>query len=298
MSVAKKYACKIFNLLGYSVSRINGSAPKDCDEIAKYKRFYPEHSILNRSFYNIGAGTFRHVCWKNIDLSSDWYAESQVGSNMINYDLFSMDKLPIEDDSAELVYTSHTVEHIDDDSARNMFNEAYRILKPGGVFRLTTPDIDLYYLAMINNIEDFYWWKDLYSSEEVIAKIDINRFNDYSIAQWFLFTLATHTSMISKHDMTRKFSDDEIYGILAENDFEAALNIFTSECSIAAQRKYFGYHMNWWNFEKARRMLSRAGFDTVYKSGYAQSLAMVMRDTSFFDKQDFNDSLYVEAIKR
>ena len=43
-----------------------------------------------------------------------------------------LEPLPIADSSAEVVYTlAHTVEHINNEAAQNMFNEAYRILKPG-----------------------------------------------------------------------------------------------------------------------------------------------------------------------
>ncbi|MBL0072566.1 MAG: class I SAM-dependent methyltransferase [Bacteroidetes bacterium] len=38
--------------------------------------------------------------------------------------------LPVATDSAELIYSSHTIEHIDDASLQNMLNESYRMLKP------------------------------------------------------------------------------------------------------------------------------------------------------------------------
>lgn len=297
MDIVKEFIAKMINLSGYSLSKID-RRPKDNDEILKYLKYYPDNSIKNKFFYNFGAGTFRHVCWKNIDFASEWYSESQVGSDMINYDLFSLNKLPIENDCAELVYTSHTVEHINDEASQNMFNEIYRILKPGGIFRLTTPDIDLYYLAMVNKNKDFYWWKELFSSCEVMLRTNIDKYNEYSIAQWFLFSFASHVSKISKHDMTYKFNDDEIYKIFDDNEFASALNIFTSVCTVEAQKQYPGYHMNWWNFDKAKRMLADSGFETIYKSGYTQSLSIVMRDAYFFDKQDVNESLYVEAIKK
>ena len=42
--------------------------------------------------------------------------------------------MPIKNDSAVIIYTSHTIEHITNESAQNTFNEAYRILREGGVF--------------------------------------------------------------------------------------------------------------------------------------------------------------------
>jgi predicted SAM-dependent methyltransferase len=52
----------------------------------------------------------------------------------------------VESSSAELVYCSHTVEHMFDKHIDHMLREAHRILKPGGVMRVTTP-----------NAEQFYW---------------------------------------------------------------------------------------------------------------------------------------------
>lgn len=55
--------------------------------------------------------------------------------------------------------------------------------------------------------------------------------------------------------------------------------------------------MNWWNTEKAKKMLKRAGFKNIWKSGFGQSTSPVMRNTLIFDKQDPKDSLYIEAEK-
>lgn len=302
---------KIFNLLGYEIiklpKKVNKISPSTFKEVGGganfdpdyilYHKYYDSESIKEKNFYNIGAGTFRHKYWKNIDLASDWYNESQIGSDMINYDLFSLKPLPIADSSAEVVYTSHTVEHINNKAAQNMFNEAHRILKPGGIFRITTPDIDLYYKACFNNDEDFFWWTELFSSDEVCKKINIYPFKNYSLVQRFLFSFSTHTSLIVKDTTIEKFSDEEIITIFKKNTYEDAFNIIISRCTIEIQRQYFGYHMNWWNWIKTKKMLEQAGFSEIYKSGFGQSVSPVMRDTILFDKQDPKESLYVEAVR-
>ena len=100
------------------------------DEV--YLHYHPAARI-ERWFYNIGAGSFRHKYWTNVDLASDWYADQQ-GTDFINYDLFSLKPLPIPSGIAEAVYTSHTVEHINDAACANLFAETFRILRPGGYF--------------------------------------------------------------------------------------------------------------------------------------------------------------------
>lgn len=56
----------------------------------------------------------------------------------LNNDIF-----PIESNSVDAVYTSHTLEHIYADAVPRVFLEINRILKQGGLFRIVVPDIDV-----------------------------------------------------------------------------------------------------------------------------------------------------------
>lgn len=49
--------------------------------------------------------------------------------------------LPLPDGSAKAVYCSHVLEHIDRTSIVTALRNTYRILRPGGVFRLVVPDL-------------------------------------------------------------------------------------------------------------------------------------------------------------
>lgn len=51
-------------------------------------------------------------------------------------------RLPLEDVAAELVYSSHFLEHIPRDQVASFLQECWRILKPGGVLRLVLPDME------------------------------------------------------------------------------------------------------------------------------------------------------------
>lgn len=270
--------------------------------LALYSQYYSLQSIENKRFYNIGAGTFRHPYWTNIDLLSEWYAESQdgidtPGNSFINYNLFSLQPLPLQDEIAEVVYTSHTIEHVNDAAVQNMFNEAYRILKKGGIFRITTPDTDLYYKALLRQDKDFWSWRNFLDTDEICTRENRYPFNQYSLTQAFIFSFATHISQIIKDDSIPKMSDDEFKELFTKKKYEDALNECTSRCKEDFQNKYPGYHMNWWNTEKAFRMLKKAGFKNMWKSGYGQSICPVLRNTHLFDKQNIEDSLYIEAQK-
>jgi SAM-dependent methyltransferase len=50
-------------------------------------------------------------------------------------------RLPLADGTADAVYSSHMLEHLDREQARGFLGEAHRVLRPGGVLRLAVPDL-------------------------------------------------------------------------------------------------------------------------------------------------------------
>jgi SAM-dependent methyltransferase len=52
-------------------------------------------------------------------------------------------RIPCADDSAEVVYSSHMIEHLDRGRAHAFLLEARRVLRPGGLIRLAAPDLSL-----------------------------------------------------------------------------------------------------------------------------------------------------------
>jgi len=49
--------------------------------------------------------------------------------------------LPIKDETVDVLYTSHMLEHLDKFEADKFLREAYRLLRPGGIIRIAVPDI-------------------------------------------------------------------------------------------------------------------------------------------------------------
>jgi predicted SAM-dependent methyltransferase len=288
----KKILKKIINSIGYDVHKVNKESN---DEYELYRVSYCRESILNKRFYNIGAGRFSHPYWTNVDHESDWYCNN-CGS--VSYDLLSLDPLPIEDNTAEIIYSSHTIEHITDQAAQNMFNESYRALKKGGTFRIVTPNIDLAYRAYKNNDRSYFYWIEEYSILKNYSRVKYNKpLNESSIEQIFLAHFATSVSTLHCDGAKEGISDQELNRLFMEKDYESALNYCTSKCPIDIQKKYPGNHINWWNKVKAFDMLEKAGFQEIYLSGYGQSFSPVLRNTSYFDNTRPKITLFVEAIK-
>lgn len=75
-------------------------------------------------------------------------------NNIMAHDLSK--GIPFEDDSVDVVYNSHMLEHLDRHVAESFLEEAKRVLKPGGIHRIVVPDFEAAcraYLAHIDSCE-------------------------------------------------------------------------------------------------------------------------------------------------
>jgi SAM-dependent methyltransferase len=291
--MVKRVIRSIVKRLGFDIKRIGRVGQlitlHDYDE-------FSEESLKRKRFFNIGAGRFRHPYWTNVDFATDHYADAQVGSRFLQYDLMALRPLPIEDGVAELVYSSHTIEHVTDEAVRNMLRESYRVLKPGGGIRLTAPDAWLDLEAYRKNDIGFWYWADMYSAPgtwESHYKIPLS---EASIHQLFLHHFASQLCEIDiDGSPQKKISDSEISEYISSHHDASCLEYFTSQCSFSSEHP--GNHINWWTREKVISFLQEAGFSTPYVSGWGQSVFPPLRDTSIFDSTHPKISLYVEAIK-
>jgi len=284
---------KAFKLLGYDLKKIPD------DDSALYTKIYGGQSVAQRKFYNISAGAYlgfgggmRHPCWTNIDLDRPWpktpYSPKDVEFNPqrdIAHDLLSMTPLPVGDCQAELAHTRFTIASLTDEAARYMFSEIFRILKKGGIFRISTPNIDLDYRAYRQNDKTFFYW--------------FGETTPVTIEQAFLYHVASQTSSLHPDaaQAPEKIGDEQFRELLRTKTMEEALNFCTSKCSLAFHKTHRQDHINWWNPPKLDAMLRRAGFTSVYLSLREQSAAAVMRNEVYFDNEDNKFVMYMEAVK-
>lgn len=82
---------------------------------------------------HLGCGKNIKKGWINIDLN-----------NRADLQLDLRENLPFGNDSCSMIYSEHFLEHIDyPEQVTTLLKECHRILKPGGVFSVSVPDIDL-----------------------------------------------------------------------------------------------------------------------------------------------------------
>jgi predicted SAM-dependent methyltransferase len=82
---------------------------------------------------NIGCGPNTIDGWVNIDIDHP--------SAEIQHDIRT--GLPFEDDTVSHVFTEHMIEHVTRPEALAFLVECNRVLQPGGVIRVSTPNLDV-----------------------------------------------------------------------------------------------------------------------------------------------------------
>lgn len=63
-------------------------------------------------------------------------------AHYLEYDVTT--PIPLPDASFEWLHSEHLIEHISQEGAIRFLKEAHRLLKPGGVLRISTPDLAIY----------------------------------------------------------------------------------------------------------------------------------------------------------
>lgn len=280
---------RLFNFCGFQVHRYK----KAVIDTSVYHRLYNKDTIERMPFYNIGAGSFTHPLWRNVDFSNSWYKKNKVD---INYNLMELKPLPIDSESAEIIYTSHTLEHITEEAVDNILQEAFRVLKREGIIRITVPDINIYYNAYIKNDEEFYRNSIRYYSDPIVAKaLELNLMSESSMGAIFLYYFAATVSPLTKYSSEHNITDDQLLEIFEKHSYHDALDLICKHCHFDPEKS--GYHINWMNTDKIIKKLKKIGFSEVYASAYGQSKNAALRDTKFFDNTVPEVSCYIEARK-
>lgn len=259
-----------------------------------YQKLIDQETLNRKPFVNVGSGSFWHPYWTNIDFVSDHYRSVQ--RDVIHFDLMDSRPLPFNDGSLKIVYTSHTIEHVKDDAVQRLFNEAFRTLEPGGVFRITTgPDAETDYRALMMNDLDWFYWDYWYASPEQYSNTYHRPPGGEPLAERWLSHVASALAPNNKTPSDRKYHADEIMAILKDKGRDDALEFFTSQCDFIPE--FPGNHVSWWTHDKIFKFLERAGFITIYRSGHNQSRSALMRHSNLFDSTHPQMSIYVEAVR-
>jgi predicted SAM-dependent methyltransferase len=241
--------------------------------------------IDDMPYLNLGSGT-NWVEEKTIGLdingSSDDFGNRIASVCDVEFDLSSGNALPFENDRFSGVYSSHCIEHLDEINTKHVFKEAFRVVKPGGVFRVTVPDIELYF--------DNYDAKHLFFFNWIRSK------NIYSYDSWLRFITREFAGAV-----VDDYSDGELLALYADLGRDAYLEKFQLEQNQCADvsKNIPDIHKSFWTHAKMIGFLKEAGFKDAYKTERFGSRIGDFADpnSTSFNYTRPGISLYVEGIK-
>ena len=108
-------------------------------------------------YLNLGCGDRYHPDWTNINFTS-------TGEGVIAHNL--KQGIPFPDESFDVVYHSHVLEHFPKTEAEPFIQECYRVLRPQGILRVVVPDLEQITRMYLHSLEKashgFEEWKQNY----------------------------------------------------------------------------------------------------------------------------------------
>lgn len=93
---------------------------------------------------NLGCGPLTFEGWLNVDRARGPEID-------VVWDLTV--SVPFPDESCSLIYCEHMIEHISRNDGARFLRECYRVLQPGGVIRLSTPDAERFLRSYVEDGE-------------------------------------------------------------------------------------------------------------------------------------------------
>lgn len=259
----------------------------------KDKTFVNSSSIEGKNYLNIGCGlNFQDDNVIGLDFDPNPESRISYGSKDFTvkkacdvvFDLNTSDQLPFDDDSLSGVYSSHCFEHLVEKQCLKWFKESSRILKKGGVLRITVPNI-LEYLENYEkkNISYFNW---------------VRKKRIYPHESWLRMIVRAFAEPVVDN-----FTDEELYDIYSKHDHTGFLDFFSDHVSKVSDSRYLNpqAHKSWWSPEKMIKTLEELNFAEVYKSTPGSSKCKYFTGKSksqfIYDGTRPHMSLFVEAIK-
>lgn len=120
--------------------------------------------LQNYDMLHIGCGDNKFDGWINADITPT--------ADLI---VFLQKKLPFRNDSLQLIYSEHVLEHVSYETALHFVSEASRVLGKGGIMRIAMPDLDTLVNQYQNNWREADWvnWPEFSFIETPAQMINI-----------------------------------------------------------------------------------------------------------------------------
>jgi SAM-dependent methyltransferase len=219
---------------------------------------------------NVGCGSYEIDGFISVDFYSEHYYQSSK-FNRVHYDM-RKDALPFKNDSVDVIYCSHVIEHIETRFVERFFSEAHRILKVDGVLRIACPDA-LFLYQQMREFPSYFAWHPMYQQPTDAIKC-------------FVDEVATHRSDVKNFgldNMIKYYSYDELMeNLRSDGEFDESTP---------------GRHINNWDYKRIKGVGHGAGFITIFESKNKGSVSPSLQGYDI-DLTHPQMSLYVDLVKR
>ncbi len=116
---------------------------------------------MSKSKLNLGCGGNLIKGYLNIGFD-DGRLDSE---SYLNHDLSK--NIPVEDNSVDIIYNSHFLEHLNYFEALNFLSNCYNVMKKNGIMRILVPDLELWCLKYLQHDRNFLdTYRNSYLSKE------------------------------------------------------------------------------------------------------------------------------------
>ena len=224
-------------------------------------------------------------------IARDWVTVDVDGAD-INISFGESTRLPFDDNSQAVIYSSHMIEHLDNGALPVLFAECFRVLKPGGYLRVEAPDAERILEAYRNGENEFIQYFSDENKRNLIA--DRNYASIYGEDHIGILGLLSCYVAGECH----------VPAVAGKDEFDRNLNSLSLEdfgkwcvsLQTPEQRATHG-HINSIYFDKLHKLLSRAGFREVTRKKNRESDIPDVRLEEVEREHRAFYSLYVEAVR-
>lgn len=235
----------------------------------------------------------------NLGSGKDWAYESWLGIDEVNGEVLTKNSVfPFSDDSISFIYSSHFFEHVSDETALNLLKESFRVLKPGGVFRMVVPDFALFLKKYRENDCEWYSrnggldgrpeWPQ-FGVKNTLSNILLHWLSNYDFKSEEGFYRGPPRGIDEKEVKARAF----------DNSLEEFCNWIHSKVPVKDPRVKT-QHINWWDSKKMKKFAMSSGFLSFLQKQYMETDFTEFTDSDMFDswqpgRKEF--SLFFEFVK-
>ena len=247
---------------------------------------------------NIGGGDnpfFSSGSWDILDYVEDTYKHNRKRVRY-NVDLEQDGSWPIPLMEYDMVYSSHTLEHLTDKAIEHTLSQAYEVMKYDGVIRITVPDATVIWQACKTKNEDVI--RNAYGVMFINTGLPY-LFERSALRTFYSDIMDKWAPVVPNDQLAVKWNH------LKWEEVKEDLNNMSMLCFISKYKKAYEDmnkygsirgHRNWFTASRLFMLLRDAGFRDIGQSKPQKSRCDYMRDDNF-DQTWPKSSLFIEAIK-